>query len=239
MSEVIVLRPLAGLKLRQHINLYTDSFVPKPVIFSARFMLLYAVGLILVLSVFVVLLKRTEAHTQTVLLRAQTSLAQDKAQLTALEARMGAGRRASLEAEIARLEGQVQDRRAILQLLDTRLQRDQVSPARTLAALAGAHRQGIWLTRIHTARGVQEIILEGGALSADRLPGYIEALNAQSPFRQARFRAFSANEPAVPAADGGPMPGVGPSYLHFRLASGVAAEQPAPQMPSAGTGSRP
>ncbi|MEW5791778.1 MAG: hypothetical protein ACOY4L_12630 [Pseudomonadota bacterium] len=228
MSEAVTLRPLAGLKLRQHINLYRDGFAPKSVAFSARFMLIYTLLLILALGIFAALLKRSEIRAQHTLAQAQQNLAQSQAQLDELEARMGPGRRASLAAEVARLEAQVKDRQTILQFMDTRLQQDQISPAQVLNGLAAAHRKGIWLTGIHTANGAREIVLEGGALSAGDLPGYIDALNAQYPFRKARFRMFSAGDDLPPAQDrqrdGNSASSAASPYLHFRLASGVTPD---------------
>lgn len=221
MSESVRLRPVSALKLRQHVNLYTDRFAPRSVPFSARFILLYTLMLVLAIAAFATLLKRNENNAQVALTRAQNELALEQSNLEAVRSRMGLDHQLSLEKQITQTENEAQKRRAILDLLKTPLLESQISPAQTLAALAGAHQAGVWLTRIRTNGNDRRILLEGGTLTAQSLPGYIQALNAQGPFRQARFRMFSAQESAADPMAGGP----GMRYLQFRLGSGV---NPAP-----------
>lgn len=223
MNESVRLRPISALKLRQHVNLYTDRFAPKNVPFSARFILLYALLLVLAIVSFAALLKRNENDARTALTRAQSELALAQRNLETVRGRMGLDRQLSLEGQITQTENEAQKRRAILGLLKTPLLESQISPAQTLAALADAHQAGVWLTRIRTNGNDRRILLEGGTLMAKSLPAYIQALNAQAPFRQARFRMFSAQESAADKA----AANLGMHYLFFRLGSG-ATPAPAP-----------
>lgn len=211
MNQAIALQPLNGRKLR-HINLYTDAFAPKTVLFSARFMLLYAALLLFAIFGYAAVLRQHEQQLETTLRVAQQGLARDEATLEILRQQAGPSRLAALQAEAGRLEKQVQDRHEVLRYLDSRLQGEQIRPASILDSLANASRPGIWLTDIHVSEGGRTVRLAGGTLNADRLPAYLNALNTYHGFPEAKFRSFSVSTPKPEK--------LGASYLHFELASG-------------------
>ena len=85
-----------------------------------------------------------------------------------------------------------------------------------LRAFARQSFEGVWLTGLHIAARGQDVALEGRALRAEQVPGYLRRLNSESVMQG---HPFSELLMQAPAADPGDKSGGRPSYIEFRLAT--------------------
>lgn len=166
--------------MSQQINLYNPLFLRRQKYFSARTMLqslgLIAVGL---LALYLYALVQTRGLEQLAKNYA-SQLSAQRAQFVALS---GQGRGKVLQAEVARLEGELRGRRATLDIVKGGEYGNTEGFSRYFAAFARHPMRGVWLTGFSVGDGGNDLRVRGRALHADLLPAYLKALNGEDVMR--------------------------------------------------------
>jgi hypothetical protein len=121
-----------------------------------------------------------------------------------------------IAAEIARLESELKGRDEVMAVLKGGALGDTKGFSEHLRAFARQSFEGVWLTGLHIAASGQDVALEGRALRAEQVPGYLRRLNSESVMQG---HPFSELLMQAPAPDPGDRSGARPPYLEFRLAT--------------------
>lgn len=178
--------------MKQYINLYTDEFKPKKVIFSLTQLCLSSVALI------VVLILASMGLTM--------SLEEDRRELSETQAKADsmAKRVAAMEAEVSltilddtlvqankRLNDKISARRHMIRALNSLVIEDKDSPfSSVLVALARQPSPDLWLNHIHLGLSGRTMNLQGTTLDASAVPGYLQELRNESAFIGRSFSLF-------------------------------------------------
>ena len=119
-------------------------------------------------------------------------------------------------AEIARLESEIKGRDVVMAVLKGGTLGDTRGFSEHLRAFARQSFDGVWLTGLHIAAGGNDVALEGRALRAEQVPGYLRRLNSESVMQG---HPFSELLMQVPVPDPDDRSGGRPPYIEFRLAT--------------------
>lgn len=149
---------------------------------------------------------------------------EDAARVTTAQAEMQrlagqvAGRKQDprIAAEIAGLQAEMSGREEVMGVLKGGALGDTKGFSEYLRAFARQSFDGIWLTRLHIAVSGQEVAVEGRALRAEHVPGYLRRLNGEQIMHGHPFAALVMQSPARDKADGDGARG---HYIEFRLAT--------------------
>jgi len=165
----------------QQINLFNPLFMRKEKYFSARTML-QSLGLIALgmLAIYAYALWQASDLRQ---LAASYSgqLAAQRAQFVSLS---GQGRSKLLEAEAARLEGDLRVRRGVLDVMQGGAGLGNTSGfSRFFAAFARHPMRGVWLTGFSVGDNGNVLNVRGRVLHADLVPEYLKLLNKDDVMR--------------------------------------------------------
>jgi len=165
----------------QQINLFNPLFMRKKKYFSARTML-QSLGLIALgmLAIYAYALWQASDLRQ---LAASYSgqLAAQRAQFVSLS---GQGRSKLLEAEAARLEGDLRVRRGVLDVMQGGAGLGNTSGfSRFFAAFARHPMRGVWLTGFSVGDNGNVLNVRGRVLHADLVPEYLKLLNKDDVMR--------------------------------------------------------
>jgi hypothetical protein len=126
--------------------------------------------------------------------------------------------------EITRLESEIKGRDEVMAVLKGGALGDTRGFSEHLRAFARQSFEGVWLTGLDIAASGQDVALEGRALRAEQVPGYLRRLNSESVMQG---HPFSELLMQAPAPDPGDKSGGRPPYIEFRLAT--KSELPAPR----------
>ena len=119
-----------------------------------------------------------------------------------------------LAEEIARLEGDVKGRQEVMDVLRSGGLGDTRGFSDHLKAFARQSFDGVWLTGLSIATAGRDVSVEGRALQAAYVPGYLKRLNGESAMQGHPFSELVIQEPAPdPAAKAQ----VRPNYVEFKL----------------------
>ena len=167
--------------MSQQINLFNPLFMRKKKYFSARTML-QSLGLIALgmLAIYAYALWQASDLRQ---LAASYSgqLAAQRAQFVSLS---GQGRSKLLEAEAARLEGDLRVRRGVLDVMQGGAGLGNTSGfSRFFAAFARHPLRGVWLTGFSVGDNGNVLNVRGRVLHADLVPEYLKLLNKDDVMR--------------------------------------------------------
>jgi hypothetical protein len=166
--------------MSQQINLYNPLFLHKRKYFSARTMLqslgLIAAGLLVLYAYALVQTRDFERLAKDY----AGQLSAQRAQFVALS---GQGRGKLLEAEVARLEGELRGRRATLDIVKGGEYGNTEGFSRYFAAFGRHPMRGVWLTGFSVGDGGNDLRVRGRVLHADLLPAYLKALNDEEVMR--------------------------------------------------------
>ncbi|MDH4325382.1 MAG: hypothetical protein OEW90_14690 [Betaproteobacteria bacterium] len=167
--------------MSQQINLFNPLFMRKKKYFSARTML-QSLGLIALgmLAIYAYALWQASDLRQ---LAASYSgqLAAQRAQFVSLS---GQGRSKLLEAEAARLEGDLRVRRGVLDVMQGGAGLGNTSGfSRFFAAFARHPMRGVWLTGFSVGDNGNVLNVRGRVLHADLVPEYLKLLNKDDVMR--------------------------------------------------------
>ncbi len=138
--------------------------------------------------------------------------------------------------ELARAEARVKTRQELIETLQGGGIGSAQGFSRYLAALARQHAEGVWLTGVKLGAAGTDFTLQGRALHADLLPGYIRLLNGEEALRGKQIGQMNLlekdEEAAAPAAAGvatraaqGSRPAqerATARYVEFTISSGAA-----------------
>lgn len=216
--------------MSQQINLFNPIFLKQKKTFSAVNML-DALALLLVgvaafyayASIETLNLDRQSVETGRQYNQAKLRLAEASAQFTPKKTD------ANLEAEVNRLQSQLNERKATLSNLGVGAAAKDTSYAEYLRALARQSLGGLWLTGFKVGKGGAEIEIVGRALQPELVPSYIRRLGQERAMQGRAFDALSMTQKqeALPA-DASRSAGAPASfsYTEFRLGSSHT-EQPA------------
>lgn len=177
--------------MKQQVNLYQPIFRKERRVFSARAMLA-SVGVVLA----GLLLIYGYAHWQMYELRAELGRleAQRRAateRLTGLEGVIPArGKSQLLEAEIGRLERELDRKRRVAAALEGGALGNTEGFSSYLTGLARQRVDGLWLTGLRISEGGERLILAGRALSPERVPVLVQRLAGESAFAGLHFNTL-------------------------------------------------
>ena len=130
--------------------------------------------------------------------------------------------------DVARLDGDVRDRQQVMEVLRSGGLGDVRGFSNHLRAFARQSFEGVWLTGLSIASAGRDVSIQGRALQAAYVPGYLKRLNGENAMQGHPFSELVIQEPEPdPAAKAS----VRPNYVEFRLTTTADA---APQ-PKAGT----
>lgn len=221
--------------MSRQINLYNPALLPKVDLLSGR-MVLQAYGAAVLVALLALAwstldAKRLAAEEQT--RQAQLAVLQNEiAQLT----QTVAGRKpdAKLSAELDSLESLLAGRAEVMAVLKSGALGDTKGVSEYFRAFARQTLDGVWLTGFSVALAGQDITIDGRALRAELVSGYLGKLRSEDVLRGHGFGSLSVRQPTeavssaatVQAATAPAQPAaVKPSgFLEFHLASHAPAE---------------
>jgi len=212
--------------MSQQINLFNPIFLKQKKKFSAVSMV-DALAVLLVgiaafyayASIETLNLDRQSVETARQHNQAKTRLAEFTARYAPRTADAG------LEAEVNRLQGQLNARKATLDSLGIGVHASDSSYAEYMRALARHSLAGLWLTGVRIGKGGAEMEISGRALQPELVPSYIHRLNREPAMQGRAFDSLSMTQrdgalPADPARRAGAPAAY--TYTEFRLVSGHA-----------------
>ena len=223
--------------MSRQINLYSPAFRSQPKTFSAGWTVAAVVVIAAGMSAYYAWDIRKLRGLSARKSQAEAQLKQLSEQLVALGQ---AGRRTknkALEDQVASAENLLKTRQELFGRLQGGELGNRDGYAKFLAALARQRVEGVWLTGVEISGPGNDFALDGRAIRADLLPGFIKMLRNEEAFRGKPIGTLALREreidpegerkaqagPAAPAQGGpaGPRPGV--RVVEFRIGTGVAA----------------
>lgn len=133
------------------------------------------------------------------------------------------------DAQLAELEAQFKSRQDVVEALRSGVLGTTAGFSQYMLALSRQSMTGVWLTAFDIGAGGNELTLSGRALSADLVPAYLQRLTQEAPLQGRRFASMVISQPARSdsgrtdaAAEGKAQTRPGPSYIEFRISSGLA-----------------
>ncbi len=170
---------------------------------------------------------------------AEAQLKQLREQLVALGQAGPRTKNKALEDQVARAEDLLKTRQELLGRLQSGEIGNRDGYAKFLAALARQRVEGVWLTGVEISGPGNDFALDGRAIRADLLPGFIKLLRNEEAFRGKPIGTIALREreidpegerkaqagPAAPAQGGsaGQAARPGVRVVEFRIGTGVAA----------------
>ena len=225
--------------MSRQINLYSRAFRRQPRTFPAGWTVAAVVAIAAGMSAYyawdIQKLRGLSARRS----QAEAQLKQLREQLVALGQ---AGRRTknkALEDRVASAENLLKTRQELFGRLQSGEIGNRDGYAKFLAALARQRVEGVWLTGVEISGPGNDFALDGRAIRADLLPGFIKMLRNEEAFRgkpigtlalrereidpEGERKAQGGPAGAVPAQGGpaGPRPKV--RVVEFKIGTGVAA----------------
>lgn len=191
--------------MSQQINLYHPSFRKQEKPFSARTIGLatgaVAIGLV-VISVYAFLQAR---NVEQLAQDSARQLVTERARLMEANKLSPQARSKALEAEVARLEGEVKTRQGVLASLATGELGNAAGFSEFMAALGRQSVPGVWLTGLKIGEAGNDLEVRGRALRPDLVPAYLRALNNEPMMRGRRVTEMklAAKSTAAPVAGPG------------------------------------
>jgi len=199
----------------QQINLYNPAFEAQRALLSFK----SALAGWAVVAVLVVALAGYQMISLRSIEQQERELAQQVAAAQADAQRLGnelASRRHDprITEELARLEGDVKGRQEVMAVLSSGGLGDTHGFSDHLKAFARQSFEGVWLTGLSIATAGRDVTVEGRALQAADVPGYLKRLNGESAMQGHPFSELVIQEPAPDPAAKTP---VRPNYVEFKL----------------------
>lgn len=222
--------------MSQQINLFTPIFLKQKKTFSAVNMLDALAVLLVGVAVFYGYASIESLNLDRQAVETERQYAQSKAQLAQARARYAPKKTdASLEAEVDKLQLQLNARKATLNSLGIGLLAKDTSYAEYMRALARQSLAGLWLTGFRVDKGGAEMEIIGRALQPELVASYIHRLNQERAMHGRAFDSLSMTqqEDALPETASRPAgTHVSYNYIEFRLGSSHA------RLPASGNGDR-
>ncbi len=192
--------------MRQNINLYQPVLLRTRHRFSARAMAAGLAVLLLGLGAMGGYGAWQLDRLHSALTRTQAQERRLAAQLEGARARLRRAQDPRLLARLETLERRRREARALLSDLAGVDLDGQGGFSAYLIGLARGHRRGLWIQGLEVADGGRRLVLRGAATAPALLPGYLERLGRQPPYRGLTFQVFEIRRPDP--GDGGTRAGV-------------------------------
>lgn len=181
--------------MTQQINLYQPIFRKQQILFSAQTIALVALGLLLILILWSVLIAQRVGGLESELERQQAAEQRAIAQIGELRRLLP---EPEPSAELEQRLAELQQRRAELrQNLDSLARQRPVAETRLpqrFDALARQRPHGLWLTAVRMDARDDALIVQGRALSTRLIPSYLQALSAEPEISGTRFHQIRVKE---------------------------------------------
>lgn len=215
--------------MSQQINLFNPIFLKQEKYFSAKTMVESLVLILVALCAFYVYAYNEVKSFEDVASDAAHQLADTRDRFISLGGALSPQRRSKLlEAQVARAEGDLRGKQALLASLRAAATDRARGYSQYFAAFARRTLPGVWLTGFSVGEGGDQLDVRGRVLHPDLVPAYIQALNKEAVMRGrsvSRLKLVAHSEPK-PAADAAPQ--AGPSrYVEFELSMPLAPPQAA------------
>lgn len=184
--------------MNQQINLYQPIFRKEKIVFSAQTIAWLALGLIVLLALWALLVGQRIAGLEAELERQLQAEQRAVNQVTQIQSNMPSDEPdAALLARVERLRERRQGLRESLVALQQRMPATELDLRRRLDALARRVPEGVWLTGITMAEQGQALAVSGNALEARLIPAWLEELSASEEFSGMGFRQVHIGERAA------------------------------------------
>lgn len=180
--------------MKQQVNLYIRQDVIKVPLSAVSCMLIVGISLLLLAGVYGYNWQQQQSMQAEMasIKREQARLQQDYDKVRQTMVRPVES--PELKKELARLNVDLVSKKRFQTLLgqlhsDTRIQFSSI-----LEGLSEQAVDGLWLTRIQSDTAIRSVILEGEALSPDRVPQYLKGLGQESAYVGAQFDQLQLQE---------------------------------------------
>lgn len=207
--------------MSQQINLFNPIFLKQKKYFSALAML-QALGMILAgCIVLAAWLGWQSAQLKAEAARTAGRLVAAQAQLKQL-AELGRQRQPDprLEGRVRELESRIASMKSVFVTLDRGDLGNTSGYSDYFRAFARQTVSGVWLTGLTVGGGGSDLSIEGRALQADLVPGYLARLKQEKTLQGKSFASLEMQEAARDkntAPSDGRLQGGQPAYIEFRL----------------------
>ena len=232
--------------MSQQINLYNPIFRKRGFSYTSATAMLYGVGIAIAVAALVAVYE--DAQLRGVQTRAQAA---DQAykQATVLHDKLAAEMaqqkpNARLEAELAALTAQLQERQDIIEILKGGVLGNTGGFSEYLRAFSRQSINGLWLTAFDIALAGNELAIQGRTLSADLVASYLRQLNQEQAMQGRQFAAMRISQPPPEAKADKGAPAqkdakeqklAPPRYLDFTISTKDLPDNPQQIMKSAAT----
>lgn len=205
--------------MSQQINLYNPLLRKQKKPFSARSIAITLGVLALALGAFYAVAVVQTRQAETLARDYRQQVASQRDQLVKLTKQLSPQSRSqALEAEVARLESEVQARQAVLGALSTGELGNTAGFSEFFAAFARRTLPGIWLTGVVLGDSGNDLQVSGRALRPDLVPTYLKALNGEPAMRGRRVTEMKLAAKTLPPPAPGAKAQPGPErFIEFTL----------------------
>ncbi|HTS54886.1 MAG TPA: hypothetical protein VMH26_16565 [Burkholderiales bacterium] len=213
--------------MSQQVNLYNPALLPRVDVFGGRLLLLALAGILLLALLAHGWTSWDDAKLTREQQRQQGELAAAQSDIARL-AQEVAVRKASpqLTAELASMDAMLAGRGEIMAVLKNGSLGDTQGVSEYFRAFARETVDGLWLTGFSIVGAGKDISIEGRALRAELVPGYIGKLRRQEVLRGHGFGTLNVQIPAETAAASGPRKSA--EFLEFRMSTQGPGAGPGP-----------
>jgi len=210
--------------MSQQINLYNVAFEPQKNYATTPVVAGLVTLTLLVLVVCTVLAKRQLADTTAQALGVKAQLDGREASKTAAAAAFVAPRKSeTLQKEVEQASTTLANLQKVVGILDQGQAGGVHGYSPYLRALARRTSEGLWLTGVQIQGNGDSIGLQGRALKASLLPGYLAGLSAETVLRGKKFAQLDLHEPVARASASAEASassvGAMPRFVEFSLQS--------------------
>lgn len=209
--------------MTQQVNLFNPALREKqsPLVFKTAALGWAAVAIVIALAATWLGMSNHSLATQETEVSTRLDAAREDLKKLGAQA---AGRQydPQVAVELARFETQVRDHHEVMEYLKAGELGDTRGFSEHFKAFARQSFEGMWLTGLHIASSGNDMTVEGRALKAEYVPGYLKRLNGERVMQGHPFSELIIGQPEPEAAD---KPGVQPGFVEFRIAT-RAQEKP-------------
>jgi hypothetical protein len=119
--------------------------------------------------------------------------------------------KASLDGEIARMEGEIVAKQRIQEILQRGIFSNTQGFSDYFVSFSRQHIPGVWLTGFDITGAAEQMTLAGRSTNPELVPRYMQKLSAEKTLSGIEFRVFQMNRPAADAKEPNAM------YVEFQV----------------------
>ncbi len=181
--------------MNQQINLYQPIFRKEQIVFSAQTIVWLALGLVVLLIAWSLLVGQRISSLEAELERQRQAEQRAVRQVAELQSSMPSDEPdAALEARVERLRERREGLRESLAALERHMPATEIDLLGRLDALATRIPEGLWLTGVLMADQGQTLTVDGHALEARLVPDWLNHLSRAPEFSGMGFRRINLSE---------------------------------------------